>query len=81
MADDVQQDRTHEEDLAPAQVTVDLAPGETEPLPKRSRKAKTTPVIGHEKDAGPWKFKPWCDLDHWVHETTGASSFDLKTIK
>lgn len=32
------------------------------------------------RDSGDWKFKPWNGLDHWVHEKTGASTFDLKKI-
>lgn len=32
------------------------------------------------RDAGDWKFKPWNGVDHWVHEKTGASTFDLKKI-
>lgn len=54
------------------------------PEVKRSRRKKPeapAPASGHERDQGDWKFRPWKGIDHWVHERTGASTFDLKKIK
>ena len=47
----------------------------------RVTRRKPAKAKGHPKDHGLWKFKPWSGLDHWVHEKTGASTFDLKKVK
>ncbi|NEI70957.1 hypothetical protein GR212_15340 [Rhizobium lusitanum] len=33
------------------------------------------------RDHGEWKYKPWGGLDHWVHERTGDTTFDLRKIQ
>lgn len=72
MDHDVEQDLQNEEGASAPEIVERKRTG---------RKPKATEPVIECRDHGEWKFKPWQGIDHWVHERTGASTFDLKTVR